>query len=149
MHAPSGVPDQPLTSEDTRIGAENRVKYIQAQDENSEADFYVAMEGGVDLFSYGPATFAYLAIANHEKLSIGRTAILPLPSLVYEALVAGEELGDVMDRLFKTENIKQKGGAIGLLTQGQATRESVYTQGILLALAPFLNEELFSNGKVD
>jgi non-canonical (house-cleaning) NTP pyrophosphatase len=48
-----------------------------------------------------------------------------------------------MDRLFNTDNIKQKGGAIGLLTKGLATRESVYRQATLLALAPFVNPELY------
>ena len=60
MHAPSGVAEQPMTSEETRIGAINRVNYCQA---NAKADFYVAMEGGVDRFEYGPATFAYIVIA--------------------------------------------------------------------------------------
>lgn len=127
------------------MGAENRVKYCRDKDRLAEtkADYYVAMEGGVDNFQYGPATFAYIAIANQDRISIGRSAILPLPNIVYKALLQGEELGDVMDRLFGTENIKQKGGAIGLLTKGNATRESNYTQAILLALAPFLNAELF------
>ena len=48
-----------------------------------------------------------------------------------------------MDRLFKTNNIKHKGGAIGLLTNGLETRESNYTQALILAMAPFLNPELY------
>jgi non-canonical (house-cleaning) NTP pyrophosphatase len=72
-----------------------------------------------------------------------RSAILPLPKSVYRALEQGEELGTVMDQLFNTENIKQKGGAIGLLTNGRATRESNYTHALTLALAPFLHPELY------
>ncbi len=140
MHAPSGVPDQPMTAKQTREGAENRVRFCQQQ---VDADFYVALEGGVDVFEYGPSTFAYVVVANHSRLSVGRSAILPLPTSVYQALEKGEELGDVMDRLFNTQNIKQKGGAIGLLTNGQATRESTYTEALLLAMAPFLYEELY------
>ena len=52
-----------------------------------------------------------------------------------------------MDRLFNTKNIKQQGGAIGLLTQHKATRESTYTQGLILAMAPLLNPALFENNK--
>ncbi|MCL1127013.1 inosine/xanthosine triphosphatase [Shewanella surugensis] len=142
IHAPSRVADQPMTAKDTKLGAINRVKYCQA---HHCADFYFAMEGGVDLFEHGPATFAYLVIATQDTLSIGRSASLPLPFKVYQALQQGEELGHVMDRLFNTHNIKQQGGAIGLLTQGQATRESTYTQGLILAMAPLLNPELFKD----
>lgn len=140
MDAPSGVPDQPMTDKETRDGAINRVKYCQQQ---LEADYYFAMEGGVDHFEFGPATFAYIAIAHRQKMSIGRGALLPLPMQVYHALEQGEELGHVMDRLFNTVNIKQKGGAIGLLTHGHASRESNYTQAIILAMAPFVTPEIY------
>lgn len=140
IDAPSGVAAQPLSSQETREGAINRVKYCQ---KIAQADFYVAIEGGVDLFEYGPATFAYIAIADNQHMSIGRSCNLPLPPKIYQALQNGEELGQVMDTLFDTENVKQKQGAIGLLTQGQATRESVYTQAAVLAMAPFVNPTLY------
>ena len=140
IDAPSQVADQPMSAAETRAGAVNRVQYCRQE---TEADFYVAMEGGVDLFASGPATFAYIVIADRHKMSVGRSASLPLPNTVYLALKQGQELGDVMDSLFNTDNIKQKGGAIGLLTNAQATRESNYTQALILALAPFVHPELY------
>lgn len=142
IHAPSGVADQPMSSEETLKGALNRVNYCKQQ---IDADFYVAMEGGVDMFEYGPATFAYFVIADKDRQSVGRSAILPLPPAVYSALQEGQELGDVMDQLFNTTNVKQKGGAIGLLTNGCATRENNYSQAIKLAFAPFLHPHLYPN----
>jgi len=142
IDAPSNVSDQPMTADETRLGAINRVNYCQ---QHHQADYYVAIEGGIENFSDGPANFAYVVIADKLKQSIGRSAILPLPPVVYQALVAGEELGHVMDRLFNTKNIKQKGGAIGQLTQGAATRESAYTEALLLAMAPFVYPELYSD----
>ncbi|MDX2322365.1 MAG: inosine/xanthosine triphosphatase [Moritella sp.] len=141
LNAPSNVPEQPMNAAETREGAINRVQYCQ---QHAEADFYIAIEGGVDLLDDGPATFAYVVIANHEQESVGRSAALPLPAAIYQSLLAGEELGPVMDRLFKTVNIKHKGGAIGLLTNGHATRESNYTQALTLAMAPFLYCDLYS-----
>lgn len=140
IDAPSGVADQPMNSQDTKQGALNRVSYCQ---QHIRADYYVAIEGGVDKFEYGPATFAYIAISDGEYNSIGRSSLMPLPPLVFKALEAGEELGKVMDRLFNTNNVKQKQGAIGLLTNGQATRESIYTQACILAMAPFINADLY------
>lgn len=140
LNAPSNVAEQPMTTQETQLGAINRVKYCQ---QHMQADFYVAIEGGVDQFEYGPATFAFVAVASPTQLSIGRSCNLPLPPVIYQALKDGEELGDVMDRFFNTQNVKQKQGAIGLLTNGLATRESVYRQAILLAMAPFMNPDLY------
>ncbi len=142
-HAPSGVADQPMTAPETLQGAINRVEYCQSAPEIEKADLYIAIEGGVDNFTYGPATFAYVVIAHQSQRLVGRSALLPLPPIIYNALNEGEELGDVMDRLFNTKNIKQQGGAIGLLTRGAATRESTYTQALILAMAPLLNDELY------
>ncbi|MEP0354267.1 MAG: inosine/xanthosine triphosphatase [Paraglaciecola sp.] len=141
IKAESNVADQPMTSDETLKGAVNRVKYCQ---KHCTADFYVAIEGGVDNFEYGPATFAYVVIANHERSSVGRSSNLPLPPIVYKALLNGDELGPVMDNLFKTDNVKQKEGAIGLLTKNLATRESVYSLATTLALAPFINPSLYT-----
>ena len=141
INAPSSVAAQPMTTEETKLGAINRIQYCQ---QHTQADFYVAIEGGVDQFEYGPATFAFVAIANQTQISIGRSCNLPLPPIIYQALKSGEELGDIMDRLFNTDNVKQKQGAIGLLTHGLATRESVYKQAMILAMAPFIHPDLYT-----
>lgn len=140
IHAPSLVAEQPMTSKETRDGAVNRLDYCQ---KNSVADYYAAIEGGVDLFEDGPATFAYIAITDSEQLVVGRGANLPLPQSVYERLQSGDELGPLMDELFHTSNIKQKGGAIGLLTNGYATREGNYTHAAILAMARFAHAEFY------
>ena len=141
VDAPSLVADQPMTEAETRLGAVNRVKACM---QTQQADWYIAIEGGVDCFEYGPATFAYVAICNGKQWSVGRSANLPLPNSVYQALVNGEELGPVMDRTFNTVNVKQKGGAIGLLTNNLATRQSVYELAVILAMSPFNHARLFS-----
>ena len=140
MHAPSGVAEQPMTADETRLGAQNRVNYCR---DNTQADFYVALEGGVDKFEYGAATFAYVVIASDQQESVGRSANLPIPEHMYQALCEGAELGPLIDQIFGTSNSKQKGGAIGLLTNGQESREGSYRQALILAMAPFLHPALF------
>ena len=140
IDAPSGVADQPMSEAETLLGAQNRVAFCQQAE---QADFYVAFEGGVDEFSHGVATFAYVVVATSTQRSVGRTADLPLPRQFYRSLQAGKELGDVLDTHFKTTNIKQKGGAIGLLTNNLESRESTYQQAMMLALAPILHGSLF------
>ncbi|WJG10312.1 inosine/xanthosine triphosphatase [Aliiglaciecola sp. LCG003] len=141
VQAPSLVADQPMSESQTLLGAINRVTYCQA---HHQADFYAAMEGGVDNFEYGPATFAYVVIADHQQQQVGRSANLPIPKSVHQALLEGEELGPLMDKLFGTANVKQKGGAIGLLTNDVESRTSVYIQALTLAMAPFLHPQRFN-----
>ncbi|MBC3767243.1 inosine/xanthosine triphosphatase [Neptunicella marina] len=140
VKAPSGVDEQPMTEHETLLGAKNRVEYCSA---HYPADFSVAIEGGVDCFEYGAATFAFVVIKQGDRLVTGRSANLPLPTSIYQDLAMGEELGPLMDKLFNTQNIKQKGGAIGLLTNGHATRGSSYEQAIIHAMAPFLHAERY------
>ncbi|MGQ8366504.1 inosine/xanthosine triphosphatase [Glaciecola sp. 1036] len=136
----SGVADQPMDYEATRLGAQNRV---EALIKNSEADYYIAYEGGVDVFEDGPKTFAVICISNGDKTYLGQTSTLPIPTSVYEQLLSGIELGTAIDALFDTQNIKQKGGAIGQFTQGIETRQSIYQSATVLALAPFVHSTLF------
>lgn len=140
VKAPSGVDEQPMTEHETLLGAKNRVQYCAEQ---YPSDFSVAIEGGVDCFEYGAATFAFVVIKQGDKVVTGRSANLPLPDSIYQALSHGEELGPLMDTLFNTENIKQKGGAIGLLTNGHATRGSSYEQAIIHAMAAFLHSDRY------
>lgn len=137
----SGVPDQPMSYEETRLGAQNRVNNAI---EKVEADYYIAFEGGVDLFEDGPKTFAVICISNGDEMIFGQSAILPLPMSIYERLLGGAELGTAMDELFNTQNIKQKGGAIGQLTGGLETRMSIYKSATILALSRFVNASLYS-----
>ncbi|EPA0958502.1 inosine/xanthosine triphosphatase [Vibrio parahaemolyticus] len=137
ISVPSEVADQPMTNEETHRGAVNRVK--NAKVEMPTADFYVGLEAGIE----GNVTFAWMVIESDTHRGESRTASLMLPPEVLAQLADANELGDVMDKVFGTENIKQKGGAISLLTQNQLTRSSVYHQALILALIPFTNPDHF------
>ncbi|ELA8065085.1 inosine/xanthosine triphosphatase [Vibrio parahaemolyticus] len=137
ISVPSEVADQPMTNEETHRGAVNRVK--NAKVEMPTADFYVGLEAGIE----GNVTFAWMVIESDTHRGESRSASLMLPPEVLAQLADANELGDVMDKVFGTENIKQKGGAISLLTQNQLTRSSVYHQALILALIPFTNPDHF------
>src|SRR5690554_5678580 len=138
--APSGVADQPMSEAETLRGAENRVAYCL---QHHQANYYVGFEGGVEQFHFGPATFAFIVISDGSTQHVGRSCNLPLPPTFYQQLQHGQELGDVLDSYFKTDNVKQKGGAIGLLTQGLESRKSTYVQALTLALSPFKQAALY------
>lgn len=137
VSVPSDVADQPMDNEETHRGAVNRVN--NAKQSKQGGDYYVGIEAGLD----GGCTFAWMVIESQGLIGESRSASLMLPPAVVEQLSPTVELGDVMDKTFGTDNIKQKGGAIALLTQHQLTRSSVYHQALILALIPFVNPEHF------
>lgn len=135
----SNVPDQPMSDQVTLQGARNRVN--NAKLKYPEADFWIGMEGGLDVFDGHLMAFAWMVIAgSKDKTSETRSATLPLPPRVQELVIGGLELGEANDQVFSTLNSKQGGGAYGLLTDGLMTRESIYTQTLILALIPFVHE---------
>ena len=137
--AESCVGDQPLSDDETRHGAINRLR--NASKLQPDADFWVGLEGGVDTFNGQLMTFAWMAVlAADGRSSMARTVTLPLPPSVKRLVEAGLELGEANDRIFSTANSKHKGGAFGLLTDGQFTRGGVYTDTLFIALVPFINE---------
>lgn len=129
----SGVPEQPLGNEETRAGARNRVN--NARIARPEADFWVAIEAGIDEGS----TFSWVVIENREQRGEARSATLPLPEVILEKVRAGEALGPAMSHYTGIDEIGRKEGAIGVFTAGKLTRASVYHQAVILALSPFHN----------
>ncbi len=135
----SGVGDQPMSDAETLEGARNRVAAARAA--VAEANFWVGLEGGLEDIAGQMFGFAWMAVGDASgRISEARSATLPLPPAVRELVMDGMELGHANDRVFSTINSKQGGGAFGLLTGGLHTRESIYTQTLVLALIPFVHE---------
>ena len=135
----SGVADQPMSDDETLRGARNRV--AEARLKIPDADFWVGLEGGLDFFDQHLMAFAWMVVSGPDnRSSETRSMTLPLPPRVQALVESGLELGDANDRVFSTLNSKQGGGAYGLLTDGLMTRESIYTQTLILALIPFVHE---------
>ncbi len=134
----SGVGAQPDSDSNTRQGARNRV--LNSRDAVPEADYWVGLEGGIEIVDDQLMAFAWMAVrGSNGSMSEARSATLPLPPAVRELVGGGMELGEANDRVFSTVNSKQGGGAFGLLTDGLYTRESIYRQTLIIALVPFVS----------
>lgn len=129
----SDVPEQPFGSDETKIGAQNRVN--NARKLRPDADFWVAIEAGIDEGS----TFSWVVIENAHQHGEARSATLPLPELILHHVSAENSLGRVMSEYSGIDEIGRKEGAIGIFTAGRLTRSTVYYQAVILALSPFHN----------
>ncbi|WP_057937101.1 inosine/xanthosine triphosphatase [Algoriphagus resistens] len=142
INAASQVSDQPKGDEETYLGARNRV--LNSKKTFPEADYWVGIEGGIGEDGRGMYAFAWIYIENKSGLhGKAKTGTFYLPKAIAELIRSGMELGIANDQFFAQENSKQNGGAVGILTRGTITRQTYYNQAIVLALIPFLNNELF------
>ncbi len=139
----SGVSGQPMTDEETLLGARNRVLSIKA--EHPAADFWVGLEGGVDDIMGELHQFSWTYISSADgREGKGRSATYIAPSIYRTMLIEqGMEIGQVGDTLFKMENSKQGSGASGLLTNGIIDRIELDRHATIFALIPFIKPELY------
>ena len=143
VDVPSEVADQPTTDAETYQGAFNRAK--NASTYSSDGDYYVGLEGGIELKDGSMEAFAWMVVISAGgQVGRGRTGTFFLPPKVSELVQQGMELGDADDIVFGKTNSKQAGGAIGLLTHDVIDRTGYYTEAIVFALIPFKNPSLFS-----
>ncbi|MBS3127489.1 inosine/xanthosine triphosphatase [Candidatus Woesearchaeota archaeon] len=145
IDVPSQVPDQPINNQ-TYDGARNRALALWqlAQEQHPDAAYFVGIEGGIEetyatWFSFG--TMCIIDRTGRE--SFGKSPHFTLPQSVVQKLLAGEELGKVMDHHTGQQNVKQKSGTIGILTNGIMDRKELYVHGLVMALVPFINQELY------
>lgn len=144
ISVPSDVPDQPIGDE-TLKGAQVRARnLLDNHAKEHDAQFCVGVEGGMINQSNHWFSLGAVAILDADGCEgVGFSSWVPLSDGIVEAVFAGKELGLVIDDLSGGENTKQKGGAVGFLTNGVIDRTSLYVQGVTMALIPFLNRALF------
>lgn len=127
VNTPSGVSEQPFSDEETKRGA----IYRATQSIPTHSDTYsigIGLEGGV-MESEGVlfiCNWGALATST-EDLFVASGARIPLPKEVADELYAGKELGPVMQRYSKKENVRHEEGAIGIFTNGLIDRSTMFT----------------------
>ena len=141
MSAPSGVSDQPMTDEETYLGAKNRVEYIRKM--HGDADFWVGVEGGIYEKEGNMYAFAWVILLSKNKKGEAKTASFQLPPKVVALVKQGIELGQADDIVFGHQNSKHHLGSVGILTHGAIDRTALYQPAVCFALIPFLNAELY------
>lgn len=143
----SNVSNQPVDDE-TFAGARNRAFELKRIDEARDfnAEFFVGIEGGIKKLFHRWFTFGVMCIMDSTgRTGYGTAPFFELPSSITEKLLKqdGTELGDAIDSLIGGKNTKEKQGAVGYFTNGVVDRKRYYVDGLLVALIPFLNTDLY------
>lgn len=136
----SDVPAQPRGDEETIRGARTRAERGRVA---LGADLGIGLEGGiVELPDGSLRTCAWAVVVDGQGRSgTGGSLAMPLPPAVAALIGEGLELGDAMDRLTGTLNVKHGAGASGILTGGLVDRQAAYESIVTFALAPWLAGE--------
>ncbi len=142
----SGVPEQPMTANETLRGAENRLAYIEGLDMGHPIDYLISMEGGVEHKGLdGLVEFAFILVKEIKTGNTGKakTTEFRVPKPIADIVLDGGEVGPASDKVFGSENCKHKGGSIAYFTDGVTTREEVYLQAALFAINELKHPEWF------
>jgi len=149
LRVDSGVPAQPC-NEEVFVGAKNRAEHVKRinDEQHLNANFFVGIEGGILQFHnrWFQGSVIHILDQQHRD-SFGTTGLYELPNWIIEKLLAGNELGPIIDELVQNSNTKAKQSTIGFLTNGEVDRLQNNTQAITFALVPFLQDNLYFQPK--
>ena len=139
----SGVSSQPKTLNEVIQGAKNR-----AINCFNNCDYGIGLESGI--FPVEGSLTNYLnvcccAIYNGKKIvGIGFSPGFEYPQFVIKRILQEEsETGQIFDEILNEKNIKQKQGIVGALAHNKYSRKDFTIAGVIMALCPLLNKELY------
>lgn len=142
VSVPSGVEEQPLSDDETYLGALNRAK--NALKAVKGAKYGVGIEGGLHKFSYGWFERSLIVIVDRKgEIGIGASGGLMLPKTIIVKILQGKSLEQSIDEIFDTNKIGQGVGAYGVFTKGVISRAEGVKHGVAFALARFLHDSLY------
>ncbi|HEX7018338.1 MAG TPA: inosine/xanthosine triphosphatase [Patescibacteria group bacterium] len=152
FEVPSGISEQPMSDEETRQGATNRAKAaleagLKGHSSTGEA-LGIGLEGGV--FKQGPELWSTVWVVVVDKdgnMSESNGARFKVPDQIAQPILKGGEMGPVVSQLFGRNDIKQKQGAIGVITQGFVDRTEEYTGIAKLALGLWYGRDWYQTIK--
>jgi inosine/xanthosine triphosphatase len=127
---PSNVSEQPLSDEETIVGAINRAKNAL---EAGDSHLGIGLEGGVMELTSGMYVCNWGALVDRTgAIYTAGGARIKLPDEIALQLRQGKELGPVMDDFSKRKNVRQLQGAVGILTSGSLNRKEMFEHVVLL-----------------
>lgn len=142
--AKSEVSEQPV-NEEILQGAKNRVKNVKlyAKENKIEADYFIASEAGItDLLGEWVDVNAVI-VENAEGLqSVGISQAFPIPDKYIEE-IREKDLGKLMDKLFRGDELNKRDGGISILTRGEISRIDLTRNAFIMALTKYLNGEVW------
>ena len=146
----SGVNHTPCSREELMRGARQRAEALQQQIHASggSADFFIGLEGGLDLATENHVekafleSWAYVNDATQGHFGCSPSIELPEP-LAHEVLTRGTELSVAIDQFAGQVGIRDGQGAWGVLSRNLISRQESFRLAVVAAFAPFYNSKMY------
>ncbi|MEP7166917.1 MAG: inosine/xanthosine triphosphatase [Candidatus Woesebacteria bacterium] len=127
----SGVGVQPRSDHETYVGSRNRaysaLLAMQEKIGNDAEILGVGLEGGVDETEDGLMNVVWCSVVDKNGVFYSSSgARFILDDEIASRILAGEEMGPVMDSLVNETDTKKKGGMIGIVTENFFNRTEEY-----------------------
>ena len=142
----SEVPDEPVDDQIYQ-GAKNRVENLIKYDKenNVNADFYIGIESGITnkLGKWMIIQIAYIKDKNGKE-GFGTSSGFPVPEKYVQEII-DTDLGQLMDKLYNGDGLKNEKGGIAYLTKDVITRYDFTREAFIMALTVFINGDKWSD----
>ena len=146
------APAMPMSEAAIIAGAHDRAAAVLQRRGASAGSRAIGVEGGIDRLAIGDTDAAagvtryvlktWAAVTDGTRWSYGAGGAVLLPDAIARAVVAGRELGDVIDEIAGAP-VRGTRGAWGLLTLDLVGRRDAFRLAVVAALAPFYNSALY------
>jgi len=136
---PGPGPAQPI-GEEIVTGAVSRARAARAV---GDPDFGVGVEAGLIRLPGSSRWFAaqVCAITDRDgRASLGWGPAFAVPDEVVDPILAGEEMREVIRRLYRLSDEEVRLGLIHLLSSGRIDRTDLTRQAVMMALLPWSRE---------
>jgi inosine/xanthosine triphosphatase len=142
------APTMPMTDRAILDGARLRARTLMER--LSRADpaqdvFAVGVEGGLDPLAGDPGRYVlrtWAAVTDGRRWGVGDGGAILVPESITHAVLAGRELGHVIDEVAGTA-VRGTRGAWGVLSLDLIDRQASFRAAIVSAFAPFYNPRLY------
>jgi inosine/xanthosine triphosphatase len=150
----SGVSHTPTSREELMRGARQRAEALLAslKATNESADFFVGLEGGLDVAYENDVRRVYLQswayVTDGRRGYFGCSGAIELPdALADEVLLHGTELAVAVDQFAGQVGIRDAQGAWGVLSLNLIARAESFRLATTIAFAPFYNAAAYNRGE--
>ena len=137
----SNVSDEPVNL-DIYKGARNRVDNLiaYAKENNIEAEYYLGIESGITNL-LGKWVIINIAVIKDKTgyESWGTGPAFPVPDKYVDEII-NTELGIVMDKVFKQNDLRSEKGGISFLTNDAISRIDITREAFIMALTGQIND---------
>ena len=132
LHVPSSIPEQPLSDEETALGALERAQNARRV---VDADFGIGIESGVAPGPFGRwYVVSWAVVVDRDgHTGIGGAERFPLPEAVAERVLAGLDLARAIATVLGSR-VSPEGGTVAVLSGGRRERSDMLAVALLHAL---------------